>query len=895
MFERLVVVVIAAIVGAACGSSSAVSTAPSPQKCGVSVSAPGGTFDQKGGGETLALTTAAECTWTASSQVSWITQLNPASGQGNAQIQFEVAANPDASVRQGEIVFNDQHVQIRQAGTPCTFQIAPTTLTIPAAAGGGTITVIAPNGCTWSAAPTVSWLSIASSASGSGNGTITLHADANTGGGRSGSVTVAGQTVAVAQNGTTPAPLPAPAPGMPCTYAIDAPVQQIGASGGALMSSVITGAGCSWTAVSSVPWVTITSGATGSGTGAVTFTVAANPGSPRSGALTIAGQTLTVEQVVGCIASLNPTTQTVPFGGASGAPVAVTIPAGCAWTSTSGAPWLTIIDGASGVGNGTLIFSAAANAGAPRSGTITIAGQPFIVNQGNNCTATLNPASQSLPLGGGAGTPIAVTIQAGCGWTAVSGAPWLTITGGASGTGNGTVTFSAGANSGAARSGAIAIAGQSFTVDQAASCTASVNPTSQSIPVGGGAGAPITVTSTAGCGWTAVSNAQWLTISSGATGTGNGTVNFTAAANSGAARSGTLTIAGQTFTVDQAASCTASLNPTSQSIPVGGGAGAPIAVTSTAGCGWTAVSNAQWLTISSGATGTGNGTVNFTAAANSGGARSGTLTIAGQTFTANQAANCSLSLNPTSQSVPASGGAGAPIAVTNPSGCGWTAASDVPWLTITAGTSGTANGTVKFTADANVGPARSGTLTIAGLKFTANQADGCAGLLNPASQAFPTSGGAGGPIAVTIGAGCTWTGTSNVSWITINSGANGSSNGTVTFTVAANNGPARSGTLTIAGQTFTATQATACNGSLNPTSQNVGKDGVNNSTVNLTIGSACDWTAVNQVSWITIQSGGSGRGNGQVKFSVDKLPGNQDSRTGTIVIAGLTFTVSESR
>jgi hypothetical protein len=46
-----------------------------------------------------------------------------------------------------------------------------------------------------------------------------------------------------------------------------------------------------------------------------------------------------------------------------------------------------------------------------------------------------------------------------------------------------------------------------------------------------------------------------------------------------------------------------------------------------------------------------------------------------------------------------------------------------------------------------------------------------------------------------------------VSWITITSGASRTGTGTVTFTVAANTGGARTGTLTIAGSTFTVTQA----------------------------------------------------------------------------------------
>lgn len=48
-------------------------------------------------------------------------------------------------------------------------------------------------------------------------------------------------------------------------------------------------------------------------------------------------------------------------------------------------------------------------------------------------------------------------------------------------------------------------------------------------------------------------NVPWLTINSGATGSGNGPVNYAVAANSGAQRTGTLTIGRQTLTVIQAA------------------------------------------------------------------------------------------------------------------------------------------------------------------------------------------------------------------------------------------------------------------------------------------------------------------------------------------------------
>jgi hypothetical protein len=54
-----------------------------------------------------------------------------------------------------------------------------------------------------------------------------------------------------------------------------------------------------------------------------------------------------------------------------------------------------------------------------------------------------------------------------------------------------------------------------------------------------------------GCGWTATSNVTWISITSGSSGVGDGTVNYSVAANGGVRRSGTITIAGQVFTVKQ--------------------------------------------------------------------------------------------------------------------------------------------------------------------------------------------------------------------------------------------------------------------------------------------------------------------------------------------------------
>jgi hypothetical protein len=82
--------------------------------------------------------------------------------------------------------------------------------------------------------------------------------------------------------------------------------------------------------------------------------------------------------------------------------------------------------------------------------------------------------------------------------------------------------------------------------------TLGLSPTSQSFMASGGSGS-VSVTVPGSCTWTARSNAAWLTITSGGSGTSNGTVNYSVAANtSGNSRTGILRIGPQTLTVTQA-------------------------------------------------------------------------------------------------------------------------------------------------------------------------------------------------------------------------------------------------------------------------------------------------------------------------------------------------------
>ena len=120
----------------------------------------------------------------------------------------------------------------------------------------------------------------------------------------------------------------------------------------------------------------------------------------------------------------------------------------------------------------------------------------------------------------------------------------------------------------------------------------------------------------------------------GITGLGPGTYYFAATAyNTANAESGYSNEVSATI----GSSCTYNLSSSSQSVPAGSSTGS-VSVISQSGCSWAASSNAGWIAITSGGSGSGNGSVNYSVAANTTrNPRTGTLTVAGRTLTVTQA------------------------------------------------------------------------------------------------------------------------------------------------------------------------------------------------------------------------------------------------------------------
>jgi hypothetical protein len=141
----------------------------------------------------------------------------------------------------------------------------------------------------------------------------------------------------------------------------------------------------------------------------------------------------------------------------------------------------------------------------------------------------------------------------------------------------------------------------------------------------------------ADCIWTAVSNDPFIINTSGDGGAGSGAIHYTVLGNtSPVERFGTMTIAGQIFTVNQAAGgCTFKLSPKNRKFKAAGGSATVKVKPNFSDCPWTAVKNGafSFITITDGASGVGEGTVSYTVDPNSNiEARFGSLTIGGNLF-----------------------------------------------------------------------------------------------------------------------------------------------------------------------------------------------------------------------------------------------------------------------
>jgi hypothetical protein len=558
-------------------------TVASVPPCTYTVSPGSTTMGAGAGGGSFALATSGACSWSAAVSDPWIALTSGASGTGAATIAYSVAANAGAAQRSGTISINGSVYTITQFGSACSFAINPAGLSAPASGGIASISVVASDSsCAWNASDLG-----ASPASGMGNGTVTVTIPPNTNpGSQVLTATIAGQPFTVIESG------------IDCTVAISPSMASFADAGGIGTASITTAAACSYSTTSSPSWISLDSGSTGIGSGALHYTVSANSATtPRTGSVAIGGQTLTISQgAAACSVTLDTTLLGSPFGAGAGSGVigVMTNGSNCAWSVSSNANWVTFAPNASS-GNGSVNIGIAANPSTlSRSASVSIGGQSVTIAQsGQACSYALQSSTGTVPASGGSGS-VGVLTPAACSWNPVSSDPsWLSAGGGAAGSGS--AVFVAAVNPDPSpRTATLTIAGLTFTVTQpAAACTFSLDATSISVSGDGAASTSFAVGSgSPSCAPAPVSYANWITsVSTSFAGT-SGTVSYTVQPNPyPSPRSGVIQIGDQSFTVTQGlaqSSCLYSLHAYGAAFNRGGGGGDVFGSPSALGCDPTA-------------------------------------------------------------------------------------------------------------------------------------------------------------------------------------------------------------------------------------------------------------------------------------------------------------------
>jgi hypothetical protein len=667
-----------------------------------------------------------------------------------------VWADCENSVAETNESNNFAYTPISVVDPPCTYASSPTSQSFDSEGGTGSVSVTAPSYCSWDVywnCNPFQWLTLTSSWKGTGNGTVYYSVSPNTDPGSrtcdlkiSPSYSVA---LSVTQAGSSS-----------CTYTLS--VNTNPPSGGTVTinpqkSTYCAGDVVTLTATPNLGWIFSSWSGVDSSNGS-TATVTMNGNRSVTANFTTT-PTCTYTLSVNTNPSSGGTVAINPQKGTYCAGDQVTLTA----ISNSGYTFWYWSGGAGGSGNPT---------------TITMNGNRSVTaNFTPTCTYLILPTSRNHGSGAETGS-VSVTAGSGCSWTATSNASWITITSGTSGSGNGTVNYSVSANPGPnSRTGTMTIAGQTFTVTQAApTCTYTLS-VSINRPSGGTvsknpdkstycAGDQVTLTATINSGYTFSS---WSGVDS------SNATTATVTMNSNRTVTATFTQNQYTLTVNTVGSGSVSKSPDKANY----NSGDTVQLTATANPGW---SFSSWSGDASGSTNPVTVTMN------------GNKTVTA-TFTTTCTYTLSVSINrPSGGTVSKSPDkstycAGDQVTLTANVNPGYTFSSwsGVDW----------SNGT---TATVTMNSNR--TVTV---NFNINSS-ACTNSISPPSVGHGP-GFEPGSVNVTADSGCSWTATSNASWITITSGTSGSGNGTVNYSVSENTSSnARTGALTIAGLTFNVMQ-----------------------------------------------------------------------------------------
>ena len=606
--------------------------------------------------------------------------------------------------------------------------------------GGGSGSIVTSGSGTWTATASADWITIPEALTSRNAGLPVVYQVAANSGveSRTGYIYVSGHVFTVTQAGVG--------------ASLDRSSASFETDGGMGSFTVLADAQSSWRVKSDVDWITVAA-VSGTGEDDVSYTVAPfNEVSTRSGTITAAGCTFTVNQTG--------RRMKIAVSGAANAarPVAerdyqshvidvqVNALSSTTWDVEPDSSWISVVDAGSGHGGDNVAIAINENPSwLARSGSVRIGTEILGIRQTGRPSAALafsiSPESTTASVRGANGV-ISVMSTPDLPWTAQSHANWLTVMPDfQAGAGNGNVVYTASPNpTMAGRTGTITVAATSraslsqktHTVSQPAA-TASVSSTSHAFNSAGESfGVDVAVDDVVN--WTVVENVAWISIAGDTSRIGPGTVTVSAAGNPTVEpRSASLTIAGHTFSATQKGR---SVTVEYESRVFGTETDyETLDVHPDGNATWTAVSSApDWLTIWGGegcttdqngnVTGTGDNTIEYIVAdyVGDGSPRTATITIGDKTVFITQRAY-ELSINPSATWVSGNAGSGS-VGVPATAGQVWNAIATEPWITIASGTdTGTGSGTVRFTyTDNDTGEERTGRIVIAGETYNITQA-----------------------------------------------------------------------------------------------------------------------------------------------------------------------------
>ena len=387
---------------------------------------------------------------------------------------------------------------------------------------------------------------------------------------------------------------------------------------------------------------------------------------------------------------------------------------------------------------------------------------------------TISPEeSKVYPKSGGGG--VIRTLGESGAWTAAVSADWITLTATSGAVGD-RITYTVGANSSvAARKGYIYVAGRVFMVRQSGTGGASISPSSAEVDRQGANGT-ISVSVPDGAQWNVYSDADWLGVSA-VSGVGSGEVVWTAAPwNEHSARSGKLTIAGETFTVTQYGR-TVWLDSYSAEYAATAGE-IKITVNTLNNATWGVASNADWLEVTDAGRGEGDGEVTITLAENQTfELRVGTVQIGDETFTVTQQAR-QPAVVPFDEQFVAVGGNVA-IHVNAAFDAQWGVDELPSWLSVSQAEF-TGTGDFVLTAEANLTHVeRTADINIAGQTFTIRQS--ASSIVVMCDDTVFDEWGDMGTVEVVVPEGVSWCAATTDDWIILGDDKSHVGSGTLVF------------------------------------------------------------------------------------------------------------------